>query len=213
MIARKFLYFILFIIVLTFMVAYGWFKVQSSYEPELNDIEQIYAVQDIFMDEHKSIATIDIDFFYPTISHLDLLKPKEFLKVANWPITASVAASSKQCRDVLAAKVVAGAFFKKEDIWEHYRCGLIKLLPENFFRVPPFVHPTGQSYAYLAYSLNPIFKNKSWLIENMMLFHVRELSELQDIVGRLPSFFHFLSLMNDNNLSFLEKKIEPLIVI
>jgi signal transduction histidine kinase len=212
MIARKFLYFILFIILLTFMVAYGWFKVQSSYEPEVTDIEQIYAVQEVFMETHKSISTIDLDFFYPTITHLDLLKPKDTLKALDWPTTASVAASSKQCREATQLRGIIDRQFKKEEIWEQYRCGVVKFLPEDFFRIPPFIHPTGKSYAYLAYSLNSSFKNRNWLLDHMMLFHVSELSELQDVVGRLPSLFHFLSLMNDDNLKYIEKKIEPILV-
>lgn len=210
--AHKFLYTILSIILLTFMVAYGWFKVQSSYEPEINDIEQIYAVQEVFMETHRSEATLDLDYFYPTIAHLDLLKPKDSLKALDWSTSASVAASSGQCRDAVKLKGVIDRQFKKEDIWEQYRCGIIKFLPVEFFRIPPFIHPTGKSYTFLAFKFNSIYKNKNWLLEHIMLFHVSELAELQDVIGRLPTIFQYLALVNDDNLFYLEKKIEPLLV-
>lgn len=212
MIARKFLYTILSIILLTFMVAYGWFKVQSSYEPEVNDIEQIYAVQEVFMESYRSETTIDLDYFYPTIAHLDLLRPKDSLRALEWPTSASVAASSKQCREAGKLKGLIDREFKKEDIWEQFRCKIITFLPEDFFRIPPFIHPTGKSYAYLAFNFNDAYRSKSWLLDHIMLFHVSELKELQDVIGRLPSIFHFLALMNDDNLSYIENKIEPLFV-
>lgn len=212
MIATRFLLILLSIIALTFMAAYGWFKVQSSYEPEISDIEQIFAVQEVFMENNSSLLTLDLDYFYPTIAHLDLLKPKESLKLNDWSKSASIASSSKECRDVFKIKGLLDNRFKKEEIWEQYRCGVLRFLPVGFFRIPPFVHPVGKSYAYLAFSLNPSFRTRDWLLDHMMLFHLSELSDVQDVIGKLPSLFQYLAMMNEANLVHLEKKIEPLIV-
>lgn len=212
MIARRFLILIFFIIFLTLMVAYGWVKLQSSYEPEATDIEQIYALQEVFMESYQPLFTLDLDFFYPTIAHLDLLKSKKSLVIKDWHSNASIVSSNKQCRDARNLKGLLDYQFKKEEIWEHYRCGIIKFLPEEFFSIPPFIHPIGQSYAYIAFQFSDNFKTKSWILDHIMLFHVSELPEVQDYIGRLPSHFHYLAMMNDGNLTYLENKIEPLIV-
>lgn len=212
MIARKFLLLFFSIILLTFMVAYGWFKVQSSYEPEVADIEQILTLQEVFMENYQPITTLDLDFFYPTIAHLDLIKPKSALLSGDWHTSPSIVSSNKQCRGVDNLKGLLDSQFKKEEIWEQYRCGIIKFLPNEFFRIPPFIHPVGKSYAYIAYNFDQRFKSKDWLLDHIMLFHVNELPEIQDHIGRLPSLFHYLAMMSDANLNYLENKVEPLIV-
>lgn len=212
MIARRFLLFILSIIILTFMAAYGWFKVQSSYEPELADIEQIFTLQEVFMENNQPIITLDLDFFYPTITHLDLISPKYSIPSKDWHTGASIVSSNRQCRDVNKIKGLLDSEFKKEEIWEQYRCGIIKFLPDEFFRVPPFLHPIGKSYAAIAFDFDEKFKSKKWILEHIMLFHVSELPVVQDQVGRLPSLFHYLAMMSDANLGHIVNKVDPLIV-
>jgi signal transduction histidine kinase len=212
MMARRFLLAILLIIVLTFLVAYGWHRVQSSYEPEFQDIEQIYAVQEVFIDSHSPLITLDIDFFYPTIAHFDLLIPKDELKGVEWGKDLSILSSSNQCGSASKVQGLLAAQFKKDEIWEHFRCGLINYLPQDFFSIPPFLHPSGQSYAYLAFNLNQTFKRKSWLLDHLMHFHVSELHKVEDSMGRLPSLFHYLAAMDNANLMFLERKIDPILV-
>lgn len=210
--ARRFLFTIILIILLTLLVAYGWIKVQSSYEPEQQDIEQIYALQEVFFEKTNPITTIDIDYFYPTIAHLELLIPKDQLNISDYGKSASVLSSNQQCADADKIDGLLAAQFKKDEIWEHFRCGLIKFLPDDFFSIPPFLHPSGISYANLAFNFQNKYKTKNWILDHVMHFHVSELNGVEEFIGKLPNPFHYLASMDNASLIFLENKIDPIIV-
>lgn len=55
--------------------------------------------------------------------------------------------------------------------WTRYACGLIPELPENFLKAPPYVHPSGASYAKLLQDKTKAPVPKEYL-------HVLELKEL-----------------------------------
>ena len=86
-------------------------------------------------------------------------------------------------------------------IWEEFRCGKRAFLPRDFFLTPPFLHPIGKSYVYLALqSKNRSFENKTWVQSHLSFFHVKELPELKEKYGPFPPTFEFLSNLNTENL-------------
>lgn len=212
MMARRFLYIVILIILLTLLVAYGWIKVQSSYEPEMQDVEQIYTVQEVFLKKNKPIATIDIDYFYPTIAHLELLAPKDELTILDSGKTPTVLSSNQQCAGAEKIEGLLAAKFKKDEIWEQYRCGLINYLPDDFFSIPPYIHPVGVSYAFLAFNFEKKFRVKNWVLDHVMHFHASELNEVEELFGKLPDPFHYIASMSNKSLRFLGKKVDPIIV-
>lgn len=86
-------------------------------------------------------------------------------------------------------------------VWEEYRCGLRNFLPTYFFLQFPFIHPSGHSYAYLAFASKKFpFNSKSWVNNHLPLFHALELGEIKNFLGGLKGPFHFLEQMDKLSL-------------
>ncbi|WP_127715823.1 ATP-binding protein [Halobacteriovorax sp. HLS] len=91
--------------------------------------------------------------------------------------------------------------FEKVWIWEEYRCGKLDSLPAQFFKNAPYVHPSGKSYAYLAFLLNKNYnKTRGWALEHLQFFHITELSSVDESIGDLGSKFSFLGQLDSDTL-------------
>ena len=95
---------------------------------------------------------------------------------------------------------------RKAWIWEEFRCGERLTLPPYFFKLPPYVHPSGMSYAYLAFS-SPFqkYRNLKWIRHYVSEFKVSELKEVKKYIGKLNSLQDFLVTVNDEGLHELSK--------
>ncbi len=85
---------------------------------------------------------------------------------------AEVDALLKYAGDCLPSKEGRSSELAKAWLWEEHRCHPNRALPENFFRTPPLMHPSGVSYALLAN------KGVPWALENLGLFHLLEIKQL-----------------------------------
>ena len=64
--------------------------------------------------------------------------------------------------------------------WEMFLCDDKFILPASFFQTSPYIHPSGQSYAYLAWETGrPRFHNRAWLTEHRNHLHILELPALR----------------------------------
>lgn len=79
-------------------------------------------------------------------------------------------------------------------LWEEARCGH-RTLNLDFFQSPPYFHPTGNSFAFLAK------KNPQWIKEHLNLFHVAELKELN--IPDLPAPYKYLTALEINSMTAL----------
>lgn len=96
--------------------------------------------------------------------------------------------------------------YEKIWIWEEYRCEKRSVLPLDFFIRPPFVHPSGHSYTYLAFKLpSKEFYKKDWVYEHIEYFHVNELPELKKFMIQLPYPYSFLEELAPEEISNLSK--------
>ncbi|GAB4013935.1 MAG: sensor histidine kinase [Bdellovibrio sp.] len=96
--------------------------------------------------------------------------------------------------------------FEKVWVWEEYRCNRRSSLPMGFFTTPPFMHPTGMSYAMLAFlSQKGDYQNKIWVMNHLPFFHVVELKKLRKEVGELRGIFSILEKLSDSELDRLSK--------
>lgn len=86
--------------------------------------------------------------------------------------------------------------------WEEASCGH-HFLPDSFFSAPPFFHPSGHSFAYLAK------KDLAWKEKHLDWFHVFEFRELG--ISQLPSPYSYLALLDFDALTALSAG-EPLII-
>ncbi|MBW7875077.1 MAG: DUF3404 domain-containing protein [Candidatus Cloacimonetes bacterium] len=65
--------------------------------------------------------------------------------------------------------------------WEMFLCDEKFVLPSSFFQTSPFIHPSGQSYAYLAWETGrKMFRSRAWLTEHRNHLHILELPSLRD---------------------------------
>lgn len=65
---------------------------------------------------------------------------------------------------------------EKAWLWQEFKCGLRKRLPERFLETPPYFHPSGKSYALLMNSGS----------EHRAYFHVQELAASAEITVEEP---------------------------
>ena len=58
------------------------------------------------------------------------------------------------------------------------------VLPPHFFTVPPFMHPSGHSFVWLALQAHADFATPSWLASNARYLHVTEFSSVRGLPKR-----------------------------
>ncbi|WP_372651404.1 sensor histidine kinase [Halobacteriovorax sp.] len=91
--------------------------------------------------------------------------------------------------------------FEKVWVWEEFRCGKISNINDSFFREAPYMHPSGKSYAYLAYLLNKNNQNnREWVLQNLPYFHVTELALITKSIGDLGGKFSLLAKLDTDSL-------------
>lgn len=96
--------------------------------------------------------------------------------------------------------------FEKVWVWEEYRCNRRASLPMGFFTTPPFMHPTGMSYAMLAFLSNKgDFHDKVWVMNHLPFFHASELRKLRKEMGELRGVFSILERLSESELDRLSK--------
>ncbi|MCJ8345211.1 DUF3404 domain-containing protein, partial [bacterium] len=67
----------------------------------------------------------------------------------------------------------------KARLWHQFECDPARKLPQKFFTVPPYLHPSGSSYAYLAYKSGiRSLKTRQWLHQYRNYFHLLELGQI-----------------------------------
>jgi signal transduction histidine kinase len=88
-------------------------------------------------------------------------------------------AYGKTCDKPPAAAQPWPSELEKARLWHAYLCGHVEALPEDFFKTPPFMHPSGHSFAFLARrSGRREFGGDAWMRGNQGNFHVLELGGL-----------------------------------
>jgi signal transduction histidine kinase len=73
---------------------------------------------------------------------------------------------------------------QKAVIWQQYLCKQISRLPAGFFSLPPFLHPSGFSYVYLARKSGlSQFQGSPWLRRFSDRLHILELAKVSKLVS------------------------------
>lgn len=92
--------------------------------------------------------------------------------------------------------------------WQIVDCYLAYGLPDSFFAQPPLLHPSGNSFAYLAYlTEEKQFRSKEWLEKNILFFRARELSKLDLDSFYVPNEIRLLATLNQKSLNrFLKQE-------
>jgi signal transduction histidine kinase len=196
------LYFVLIFAAVTMAFATGYvaLSLQESYVATEEDVAEIDEFKIEFLKWVEPSQIINFNSIYYSREQFKLLDPSYTLSEPK--ITSSAQFySSTGCFRNHFSNSKKRYFDEKTLVWEDYRCGRRLALPRNFFIKAPFIHPSGQSYAYLAERLGKDHhRNTSWVRRHLPFFHVSELEDLRETYGRLPGIFNLLESVGTDAL-------------
>lgn len=83
-------------------------------------------------------------------------------------------------------------------IWEEFLCNPKLKLGHGFFKNPPYMHPSGQSYVFLAIqSGQSEYIDEEWINANLSFVHILELDDIFEINHKIINPYKALGKMND----------------
>jgi signal transduction histidine kinase len=188
---KEYVILILIAIATAFGTGYYALMLKGSYVSTDQDIEHIDELKRNFQTEVTPVAIVNFSSLFNTNDHMHLLDPSSLMPSPGSDRQVLYSSQEGCFRNI--TNLMSRTDFEKVWIWEEFRCGRRANLPKNFFRLPPFIHPSGRSYAQLAYSTDrPIFKDRSWVISHLPFFHVLEYRNLKDDFADLGGVFDYL---------------------
>ncbi|MBT7609068.1 MAG: DUF3404 domain-containing protein [Bacteriovoracaceae bacterium] len=199
------LYITLVILALTMAFGTGYFalSIQGSYTANKSDIAEINKIKVTFQKAVDPLMIVNFNSLYFNQNLFHLLDPVSILgderhKQLNY-------SQDKDCFKNLRS-LLNRENFEKVWIWEEFRCGKRSNLPNSFFVNPPYIHPSGSSYTYLAFKSNKYkFRQRNWIIAHLPYFHVIELKDLKTAIGTLGGIYNFLQTLDVNALREIAK--------
>ena len=198
---RIYLSLIITAILLSFSTAYFALNLQKDHFASPEEIQSIQRIATEFSKTHTPDIELDLSSMYPTYGYFQLLEPQTL------PINETKH-FSKKCG--AGFERMSKSQFAKVDVWESFRCRENLVLPEHFFEQTPFIHESGESYAYLAFtSGNPLFTDISWIKKHLNFFHVSELHTLP--IEALEERFKILASLEREQLDGLTKGQQSLL--
>lgn len=197
---RLYLILIFTVVTMAFATGYVSLLLQRPFTASQKDIIEINNLKNDFQYSVKPITIVNFNSLYFSRDQFQLLNPL-FSMPESGADTSILYTSSNDCFKNLRG-VVNAANYEKFYLWEEYRCNKREKLPRGFFVEPPYVHPSGQSYSYLAFaSGRGGFQNKSWVLSHLQYFHVKELKLVRREVGELGGIFGILANLDEKTLT------------
>ena len=142
---------------------------------DLNNIDEIQKLHYELQETMSPFVRIDLNNNYSTPAHFELLKPLDNRIQKNKQLLLD----SSQC---IKSKInqISSKYVDKEALWLAYLCDQVQMLPSSYFKSPPFMHPSGQSYAFMNYRLQTERRARiNWLENYSRFMHLSELSKLK----------------------------------
>jgi hypothetical protein len=97
---------------------------------------------------------------------------------------------ARDCFDKNLLKSLDIYNYEKLVVWEEYRCGIRDNFPKGYFSFPPYMHPSGVSFAKLAFqSRNKYYNSQNWALAHLAYFHLGEFAEVNKKIGPLFGIF------------------------
>lgn len=190
-------------VAMAFTTGYIALFLQGSYRATASDIIEINKIKSDFQKYGNPVFIINFNSLYFSDDQFKLLDPSISLQPTNNVNNPSRFSTSRDC-DSPFKDLLNRENFEKVWVWEEYRCGRRRNLPRSFFIEPPFIHPSGRSFAYLAYKLGKQnYDSRSWVMAHMPFFHVSELSKLRGDFGPLNGVFEILQSIGNEALAGL----------
>jgi signal transduction histidine kinase len=190
------------VVLLAFATGYFALSMWGNYSYTYSDVEKIQKIKQAFEYNIPPVSIINFSSFYNSQEAFKLINPIYSMSDKQQEDRYS---SSKECFKNLPS-LMRNFSFTKVVVWEEFRCGVKKELPETFFSSPPYLHPSGKSYAYLATQLEKMpYSDLSWVRANFFRYHILELIDVEKKYGQLNKLTPILNDMDFSNLSSLSK--------
>jgi len=190
-------------VAMAFSTGYIALFLQGTHQAAPSDILEIDQVKQNFQREIEPRYIVNFNSLYFSENQFHLLDPSFTFNQRNVLEKNNRFGTDKNC-DMPFSDFLNSENFNKVWIWEEYRCGRRSIVPRDFFTSAPFIHPTGQSFAYLAYHLGKgDYKKRSWVMAHLPFFHVSELKKLKRQFGELRGIFEILQGAGDQALNDL----------
>jgi signal transduction histidine kinase len=188
---KEYVLLILIAIATAFGTGYYALMLKGSYVSTDQDVQLIDELKRNFQSEVTPVAIVNFSSLFNTTDHMHLIDPSSLMPSPGSDREVMYSSQEGCFRNM--TNLMSRTDFEKVWIWEEFRCGRRARLPNNFFRLPPFIHPSGRSYAQLAYDTErPMFKNRVWVINKLPFFHVLEYRGLKKDFTDLGGVFDYL---------------------
>jgi signal transduction histidine kinase len=196
------LYIILIILttVIAFFTAYFVQDLDSKLSASDQDVISISKIKIAFQEKVLPVKIVNFSSLYYNRERLELVDPNFTAPVGDFVAAQNIFSGNHKC---FKTRNFLSNFdnFDKVWIWEEFRCGMRKL-PNSFFSTPPYIHPSGKSYALLAHqSKRDDFAQVEWVKEHISFFHILEYQELGNHLRSLDSIYTLFSKLDGSTLS------------
>ncbi len=190
-------------VVMAFTTGYIALFLQGSYRATGSDILEINQLKQSFQTKVDPVFIINFNSLYFSDDQFKLLDPSISLEPTSNVDDPGRFGSNRNC-DIPFSNLLNQENFEKVWVWEEFRCGRRRNLPRSFFIEPPFLHPAGRSFAYLAYKLGRNnYDERAWVMAHLPFFHVSELSKIRAAYGPLNGIFEILQSVGNEALAGL----------
>ncbi len=190
-------------VVMAFTTGYIALFLQGSYRATESDIIQINQIKTDFQKKVEPVFIINFNSLYFSEDQFKLLDPSVNLTTTSSQQNPERFSTNSMC-DIPFNNLLNRDNFEKVWIWEEFRCDRRRSLPRSFFVEAPFLHPSGESFAYLAFKLaKSNYDDRAWVMTHLPFFHVSELSSIRRAFGPLNGVFEILQSVGEEALTGL----------
>lgn len=175
---------ILLLILSGFILLYT-LSMDSKSDSEVDFSSQIESTIATFIGSHQSTQIVNPSTVPQLYSEEELVDPAGLLPSSHkFPLStiASLYQYSNSCssQEIKKPELDSKSALYKTLIWHKFHCGELEFLPSDFFTKSPYLHPSGSSFSYLAFSSGlHAFKDTNWIKENGRYFHIAELAKIE----------------------------------
>ncbi|MFT6070631.1 MAG: signal transduction histidine kinase [Bacteriovoracaceae bacterium] len=189
---------------IAFTLGYFALFIQGSNVATQEEIMEINAIKTEFQRRVAPQSIVNFNSLYFSPEQFKLLDPANTLPEPGTD-NSILYSTTKNCFKGFT-KLINTENFEKVWVWEEFRCGGKSYLPPSFFTDPPYMHPSGKSFAFLAYNLKKGgYDSKKWVKNHLSYFHTMELRQLRYEVGELGGIYSILEKLDEEALSDLGK--------
>ena len=191
-------------LVTAFVTGYFALSLQWTSNPSSSDIIKTETIKRNFFKGARPISIINFSAIYFTKDKQQLLDPIYTLSQISNLSDELLFATDRECYKHVGFFATTLSYYKNV-LWEEFRCGKRRVLPKNFFLSSPLMHPSGKSFAYLAFSSGKKeFSGNKWIKSYLPYFHALELNAVKKQLGALDGFYDILEELTPNTLSLLK---------